>query len=192
MRVLVACEFSGIVREAFKRHGHDAWSCDLLTTEIPGNHIQDDVLLHLDDGWDLMIAHPPCTYLSNAGARHLYKNKELNQERYDLGIEAKGFFISLLNAPIIKIAIENPTPNGIFHLPKESQVINPFEFGVPIRKRTLLWLKNLPPLISTLICINRESTRVPGNWFNAKGKERQRNRQKTSYGIAEAMANQWS
>ena len=115
MKVLVACEYSGIVRDAFSERGHDAWSCDILPTESKGNHIQDDVLNHLDKDWDLLIAHPPCTYLSRAGARWLYpKAGQLELVRYEKGLKGKEFFMQLLNAPTYKIAIENPTPFKIF------------------------------------------------------------------------------
>lgn len=191
MKVLVACEFSGIVREAFKAKGHDAWSCDLLPTEIPGQHIQDDVLNHLNNGWDLMIAHPPCTYLSNAGARHLYPKHELNQERYKKGLEAKKLFEALLNADIKKIVIENPIPSTIFGLPKYTQIIQPYEYGHPFSKKTCLWIKGLPLLQPTNIVDIRESTKIAGNWFNKGGKDRQKNRARTFAGIAEAMAEQW-
>lgn len=191
MKVLVACEFSGVVREAFKAKGHDAWSCDLLPTEIPGQHIQDDVLNHLDQGWDLMIAHPPCTYLSNAGARHLYPKHELNKERYKKGLEAKKFFEALLSADIKKIVIENPIPSTIFGLPKYTQIIQPYEYGHPFSKKTCLWIKGLPLLQPTNIVNIRESTKIAGNWFNKGGKDRQKNRARTFAGIAEAMAQQW-
>lgn len=191
MKVLVACEFSGIVRDAFAARGHDAWSCDLLPTERPGNHIQGDVVEILDRGWDLMIAHPPCTYLSNAGARFLYPGGRLNQERLGLGLEAKELFMSLLDADIPKIAVENPVPSTVFLLPKYNQVIQPFYFGDAVQKKTCLWLKNLPPLMSTDVCESAQSTKIPGNWFNKGGKDRQKNRAQTFPGIAKAMAEQW-
>ena len=146
MKVLIACEYSGIVRDAFSLRGHDSWSCDILPTESPGNHIIGNVLNHLDKGWDLMIAHPPCTYLCRASARWLYKNKELNMDRYKKGLQAKEFFLKLLNAPINKIAIENPTPLNIFKLPKHTMSIQPYHFGENFSKKTLFWLKNLSPL----------------------------------------------
>ena len=149
MKVLIACEYSGIVRDAFAAKGHNAWSCDILPTESKGNHIQDDVFKHLDKGWDLMIAHPPCTYLSNAGARFLYPKKKLNQDRYKLGLKAKEFFMALYNAPINKICVENPISSKIFALPKHTQTIQPYEYGHPFSKNTRLWLKNLPQLKPT-------------------------------------------
>lgn len=188
VRVLVACEFSGIVRDAFARRGHDAWSCDLLPTETPGNHIQGDVLEVLNDGWDLMIGHPPCTYLSNAGARFLYPKGELNISRFKQGLEAKELFMAMLNANIPKICIENPIPSSVFLLPQYDQVIQPYYFGDAVQKRTCLWLRNLPPLFSTGICETAQSTKVAGNWFNKGGRDRQKNRAKTFPGIAEAMA----
>ena len=138
-----------------------------------------------------MIAHPPCTYISNAGARHLYPNRILNKDRYHKGMEAVEFFMALYNAPIKMIAIENPTPSKIFGLPNSSQTIQPYQFGHPFQKRTCLWLKNLPLLTPTNIVEHRESTKVVGNWFNAGGKDRQKNRAKTFQGIADAMAVQW-
>ena len=141
MKILVACEFSGIVRDAFIARGHDAVSCDLLPTESPGPHYQGDVMDIINDGWDLMIAHPPCTYLSNAGAKHLYKGKTLNADRYAKGLKAKEFFLKLLNASILQIAVENPLPSTVYKLPRHTQTIHPFEFGHPVRKATRLWLK---------------------------------------------------
>ena len=191
MKVLIACEYSGIVRNAFAAKGHDAWSCDILPTESPGNHFQGDVLEHLDKGWDLMIAHPPCTYLSNAGARFLYPKGKLNKDRYNLGLKAKEFFMALYNAPINKICVENPISSKIFALPKYSQIIQPYEYGHPIQKRTCLWLKNLFELKPTDIIFKRQSTKIPGNWFNKGGKDRQKNRSKFFDGFAKAMADQW-
>lgn len=191
MRVLIACEFSGVVRDAFVAKGHDAWSCDLLPTEQNGNHIQGDVTAILNDGWDLMIAHPPCTYLSNAGARFLYPKGILNPDRLSQGLKAKELFMKLFNADIQKICIENPIPSTVFALPKYDQIVQPYHFGHPVQKRTCLWLKNLPPLIATQICENAQSSKIAGNWFNKGGKERQKNRAKTFQGIASAMADQW-
>ena len=191
MKVLVACEYSGIVRDAFAAKGHNAWSCDILPTESPGNHYQGDVLEHLDKGWDLMIAHPPCTYLSNAGARYLYPKGKLNEDRYKLGLKAKEFFMALYNAPINKICVENPISSRIFALPKYTQTIQPYEYGHPVQKKTCLWLKNLPELKPTNIIYKRQSTKIPGNWFNKGGKDRQKNRSKFFDGFAKAMADQW-
>ena len=191
MKILIACEFSGTVREAFASRGHDAWSCDIEPTDIPGNHYQGDVMDILNDGWDMMIAHPPCTYLSNAGARFLYPNKQLNEDRLKLGMEAKQFFMALYNANINKIVVENPIPSKIYGLPQYSQTIQPYEYGHPFQKKTCLWLKNVLELKPTNIVSNRQSTKVPGNWFNKGGKDRQKNRAKTFQGIADAMAEQW-
>lgn len=191
MKVLVACEFSGIVRESFKVRGHDAWSCDLLPTEIPGNHIQGSVEAVLDNGWDLMIAHPPCTYLSNAGARFLYPKGVLSQSRLDLSLLGKELFMLLWQAQIPKICIENPIPSKIIGLPKYNQKVEPYYFGDPFQKKTCLWLKGLPLLKYVLPESKPQSTKVPGNWFNKGGKERQKNRARTFQGIATAMAEQW-
>jgi len=191
MRVLVACEYSGRVRDAFSKLGHDAWSCDLLDTETPGNHYTGSILDILDQEWDLMVAHPPCTYLSNAGARYLYPQGKLNQERLEKGLKAKEFFMALYNANIPRIAIENPTPSKVYGLPQYSQSIQPYEYGHPFQKRTCLWLKGLPMLISTQIVEERQSTKIPGNWFNKGGKDRQKERARTFQGIADAMADQW-
>jgi hypothetical protein len=193
MRVLVACEYSGRVRDAFIAQGHDAISCDLLPTESPGPHYQGDVFDIIGDGFDLMIAHPPCTYLSNAGAKHLYKGGkgELNITRYQLGLEAKVFFLALWNASIPCIAIENPVPSTVYGLPRYDQIIEPWMFGHPYKKRTCLWLRNLPALIPTNIVFERQSSRIAGNWFNKGGKNRQKERARTFQGIADAMAEQW-
>ena len=200
MKVLVACEFSGIVRAAFEQKGHDAWSCDLLPTEKKGNHIQGNVLNILNNGWDLMIAHPPCTFLSNAGARHLFPNGQLNKERYKKGLESKKFFLHLLNAPIEKICVENPTPSSIFELPRSSHFVQPFEFGHKFSKKTLLWLKNLPPLMPNAI-VQNQSTYIPSstskNKFTNKNKTKEltwqstRDRNTFFEGVALAMADQW-
>lgn len=196
MKVLIACEFSGIVREAFAKRGHDAWSCDLLPTEIPGQHYQRNVLDLLSFGylwnnWDLLIAHPPCTYLSNAGARFLYPEKKLNPARLKLAVEAGKFFMRLWKAPIKKICVENPIPSKIIGLPEYTQIIQPYYFGDMVQKKTCLWLKNLPPLKYNKPDIIPQSTKIPGNWFNKGGKERQKNRARTFQGIANAMAEQW-
>jgi len=193
MKVLIACEYSGTVRDAFIKAGHDAMSCDLLPTDTAGPHYQGDVTDILNDGWDMLIAHPPCTYLSNAGARWLYAGKTLNIKRFEQGLDAKTFFLLLFNANIPRVAIENPIPSSVFELPKYSQTIQPYEFGHPFKKKTCLWLKNLPKLTPTSVISeqNRESTKIPGNWFNKGGKERQKERARTFQGIADAMATQW-
>jgi hypothetical protein len=191
MRVLVACEYSGTVRDAFIKLGHDAMSCDIIPTDVPGPHYEGDVLDVINDGWDLMIAHPPCTYLSNAGARFLYPKGQLNSDRLKLGLEAKQFFMALYNSNIPKICVENPIPSTVYELPLYTQTIQPYEYGHPFKKRTCLWLKGLPKLIPTNIVNERQSSKVPGNWFNKGGKDRQKNRAKTFQGIADAMASQW-
>ena len=143
-RILIACEFSGIVREAFKKKGWDAWSCDLLPTEIPGNHIKDDILNHLDDGWDMMVAHPPCTHLANSGARWFkYKQKEQ--------LESIDFFMDLVDCNIPKICIENPIGIMSTWYGKPDQIIQPWQFGHGETKATCLWLRRLPKLKPTNI-----------------------------------------
>ena len=191
MKVLVACEFSGIVRDAFIKQGHDALSCDILPTDKHGPHYQGDVMGIIDDGFDMMIAHPPCTYISNAGARFLYPKGVLNHDRLSKGMEGVKFFMKLFNADIPLICIENPTPSRVFGLPKHSQTIQPYEYGHPVQKRTNLWLKGLPSLVPTDIKENRQSSKVAGNWFNKGGVDRQKNRAKTFCGIADAMSTQW-
>jgi len=198
MKVLVACEFSGRVRDAFIAKGHDAMSCDLLPSETPGPHYQGDVFDVINDGWDLMIAHPPCTYLSKAGARWLYGGGKIDKDRYELGLKAKELFLRLLNSGVPRTAIENPTPLKIYELPEHSQAIQPYEFGHPYSKRTLLWLKNLPQLVPTNI-LNEHKPFLPSN---VGGKKRgqsysfgvARNAKESSItfqGIADAMAEQW-
>jgi hypothetical protein len=213
MNVLVACEESQRVCTAFREKGHNAFSCDILPCSggHPEWHCQGDVLNILNGSgdkeeyfctqdnkshklpvrWDLIIAHPPCTYLSNAGARFLYPKGVLNEERLKLGLDAKEFFMAFYNADCEKICIENPTPSRVYELPKYTQVIQPWMFGHPIQKRTCLWLKGLEPLKPTEIVEERQSSKVPGNWFNKGGKERQQNRAKTFHGIAKAFADQW-
>ena len=193
MKVLVACEESQRVCTAFREKGHEAYSCDIepCSGGHPEWHIQDDVLKHLDKGWDLIIAHPPCTYLSNAGARFLYPKGVLNKERLAKGLEAKEFFMKLYNANCPKICVENPVSSKIFDMPPHTQEIQPFEFGHPFKKKTRLWLKGLEPLKPTEIVEVSESTKIAGNWFNKGGKDRQKNRSKTFEGIAKAMAEQW-
>jgi hypothetical protein len=192
MKILIACEYSGIVRDAFAAKGWDAWSCDIIPTEgNPAKHYCGDVFDIIDGDWDMMIAHPPCTYLSNAGARHLYPKGVLNKERYDKGIVAKDFFMRLYNAKIPHICVENPVPSKIYNLPPYSQIIQPYYFGEPIMKATCLRLKNLPKLTSTKVLHKPQSTKIAGNWFNKGGKDRQKNRAKFFIGVAEAMAEQW-
>lgn len=144
----------------------------------------------VSDRWDLIIAHPPCTYLSNAGARFLYPKGILNEDRLKLGLIAKEFFMKIYNADCEKIAVENPIPSKVYELPKYTQTIQPYEYGIHIRKKTCLWLKPLQPT-DILPKEKRQSTKIAGNWFNKGGKERQKNRAKTFPGIAKAMAEQW-
>lgn len=209
MRVLVACEFSGIARDAFAARGHDAWSCDLLPTERPGQHIQGDVLEHLHDGWDLMIAHPPCTYLTVTGNRwFLPKYKDRFPDRQQKREEAMRFFMALINAPIPRIAIENPVGFVSRFFRPPDQVIQPFWFGDSARKQTCLWLKRLPRLshnsplfvdpkiVSDGGFVLHKSGNRTSNWYasTSRGvspKERAKIRSKTFPGIAEAMASQW-
>lgn len=180
MKVLIACEYSGTVREAFSKLGHDAWSCDILETEIPGNHLQCDVREILSDGWDMMIAHPPCTHLAVSGARWFkYKQKEQ--------AEALEFVRLLLDAPIEKIALENPISIISSHIRKPDQIIQPWQYGHGETKATCLWLQNLPKLQSTNIVEGREQ-RI---WKIPPGENRWKERSRTFEGIAQAMANQW-
>ena len=198
MRVLIACEYSGAVRDEFIKLGHDAMSCDLLPTDVPGPHYQGDVFDIINDDWDLMIAHPPCTFMSRAGARWMFQNKTLNQNRFQQAMQAKDFFMKLLNSKIDKIAIENQTPLKIIQLPNFTQAIQPYEFGHPYSKRTLLWLKNLPPLIPTNI-IKQFTPFLPSNTGGKKlgqkysfGTAKNWKESSTTFqGVAKAMAEQW-
>jgi hypothetical protein len=203
LRVLVACEYSGAVRDAFIRAGHYAASCDILPSESPlGDHYQCDVLTILDHGWDLMIAHPPCTFMSNAGACRMYPQKGvIDPERLRKAMDAKEFFMTLLNVPIPRICVENPKPLNIVGLPPESQIVQPWQFGEPYTKKTLLWLKGLPPLVPTDIvtegivpfCPSGTSRKLGGKSLGAaKRGDDAKNRSKFFIGIADAMANQWS
>lgn len=180
MNVLIACEFSGIVRQAFTDIGHNAWSCDLLETEIPGNHYVGDVRDILNKEWDLMICHPPCTHLAVSGARW-FKGKEKEQA------EALDFVRLLLEAPIEKICLENPISIISTKIRKPTQIIQPWMFGHGETKSTCLWLKNLPKLVPTDIVEGRES-RIHNM---APSKNRGKERSRTYPGIAEAMAIQW-
>lgn len=150
-RLINGCSKSVTLAQEFEEQGWDVWTCDLLPSEGWHKHIQDDIMNHLDDGWDMGIFHPDCTYLSRAGARWLYQGGSINEERLRLGYLARDFFLKLWKCRIPKLCIENPTPLKIFELPPPTCIINPFQFGEPYSKRTLLWLKNLPPLLSTLI-----------------------------------------
>ena len=199
MRVLVACEFSGRVRDAFLKRGHEAMSCDLLPSDAPGPHYQGDVFYVIDDGWDLMIAHPPCTYLCVPGAHYLHKQ----QDRWLKMLDAKFFFEKLLNSDIPKKAIENPVPHKYAKLPKYSQIIQPWMFGHELSKRTCLWLIGLPNLIPTDIQSNRGEGYIRsysqqklghgGKSANSKwyACANWKKRSTTFQGIANAMAEQW-
>jgi site-specific DNA-cytosine methylase len=180
MRVLVACEYSGAVRNAFLARGHDAMSCDLLPTEVGGPHYQGDVRDVLAEGWDLMVAHPPCTHLAVSGARW-FKDKRAEQA------EALDFVRLLLNAPIPRIALENPVSVISSRIRKPDQIIQPWQFGHGETKATCLWLKNLPALWPTCIVEGREARihKMP------PGPDRWKERSRTYAGIAEAMAAQW-
>lgn len=185
MKVLVACEFSGIVRTEFEKRGHDAWSCDLEPSEIGGKHIVGNVLEVLDRGWDLMIAHPPCTRLCNSGVCWLEKRNlwaELD--------EAAKLFRGILNSKIPKICVENPIPHK-YALErigqKYTQIIQPWMFGHGETKATCLWLKNLEPLKPTKIVEGR----VQRLHYLPPSPTRARERSRTFQGIAEAMASQW-
>lgn len=200
-RVLVACEESQTITKEFRKLGHEAFSCDIIPCSggHPEWHIQQDVLKILDQDWDVLIAHPPCTYLSHAGARWLYPKGLLNEERYNAGIEAKKFFMELWNCGIAHICVENPVPSKIYDMPEHSQVIQPYMFGDRAQKKTLLWLKNLPLLQPTNIVdrgefITYKSGKRKAKWFMDAAKnsnERAKIRSKTFQGIAQAMAVQW-
>lgn len=184
MKVLIACEFSGVVRDAFIARGHDAWSCDLLPTERAGPHIQDDVLNHLH-GWDLMIAHPPCTHLAVSGARW-FKGKEREQE------EALQFVRLLMDADIPKICIENPISVISTKIRKPDQIIQPWMFGHTESKATCTWLKNLSLLVPTQVMSVRNSNLTPsGQNKHGPSPDRWKIRSRTYTGIATAMAEQW-
>jgi hypothetical protein len=201
MKVLIACEFSGTVRTAFEKLGHEVWSCDLEPTDKPGNHYQGSVLDILNDGWDLMIAHPPCTYLTVTGNKWFkpeYADRfpTRHQDRED----ATKFFMELINANIKKIAVENPIGVMSTRYKKPSQVIHPWQFGHEASKSTCLWLKGLPNLVPTNIVdkgefVTYKSGKRMTKWYadaaSLSPKERAKVRNTTFQGIADAMANQW-
>lgn len=208
MKVLVACEFSGIVRDAFLARGHDAWSCDLLPTESPGPHFQCDVMEVLGKGWDLMVAHPPCTYLSYAGIKWWNDDGRCKKR-----LEALDFFRILWESPINKICIENPRGCASPTIAKYSQIIQPWHFGDQFNKPTCLWLKNLPLLIHNdgdgffwknthtdkgemvSHVTKKGKMKTDSAWYynavSLSKEERQKLRSKTFQGIAKAMAEQW-
>jgi len=189
MKVLIACEFSGIVRDAFAARGHDAWSCDILPTEREGQHLQCDAREVLSDGWDLMIAHPPCTHLAVSGAAWFHKKQ--NEQA-----EALNFVRCLLAAPIERIALENPVSVISSRIRKPDQIIQPWQFGHEISKTTCLWLKNLPRLKPTNIVgrgvfrTSPSGRRYPEWCWNTGGGSGHK-RSVFFTGIAEAMAEQW-
>lgn len=217
MNVLIACEESQRVCIAFRERGHNAFSCDIQEPSggHPEWHILGDALKAIQGGqivtmdgvthdipkWDLLIAHPPCTYLSNAGACRLYPHKgELNQERYEKGLDAKAFFMQFYQANCERIAVENPVPSRVFELPKYTQIIQPYEYGHPYTKKTCLWLKGLPKLKPTnivepkggYVCGNSEIWKRQAAKGEVIGKEKDaKYRSKTFEGIAQAMAEQW-
>jgi hypothetical protein len=183
MKILIACEFSGIIRTCFNRAGHSAYSCDLLDSEIyarGGRHIKGDVLDILNDGWDIMIAHPPCTHLAVSGARWF-------KYKHDEQVEAIEFFMKLVNANVDQICIENPISIMSTKYRKPDQIIHPWQFGHGETKSTCLWLKGLPKLTPTNIVDGREQRihKMPPS------KNRWKDRSRTYWGIAKAMADQW-
>lgn len=191
MKVLVACEYSGRVRDAFRSIGHDAVSCDLLPTEAPGPHYVGDVRDILRDGWDIMVAHPPCTHLAVSGARWFHLKQREQAEALD-------FVRLLLGAPIPRIALENPVSIISSHIRKPDQVIQPWQFGHEATKTTCLWLKGLPLLTPTNVVgrgdrhVTKSGRSLP-KWYNLPpSPDRWRERSRTFDGIARAMAEQWS
>jgi len=194
LNVIVGCEYSGIVRDAFIRLGHNAVSCDLLDTEQPGPHYKGDILDIINDGWDIFIAHPPCTYVAGSGERW-FKDQPprksgalVGEERRRAREQAIEFFMKLMNANIPQIALENPIGIMSTVFRKPDQIIQPWMFGHGETKATCLWLKNLPLLVPTNIVEGREQ-RI---WKMSPGEDRWKERSRTFQGIAEAMATQWS
>lgn len=221
MRILVACEESQAVTIELRKMGHESYSCDILECSggHPEWHIRGDALKLIngdcefvtEDGkdhqivsqWDMLIAHPPCTYLTNAGARHLWKGHRLNRERYEKGLEAKAFFMAFIEANCPRIAVENPIPSRVFGLPPYSQKIQPHDFygkEHPYTKATCLWLKNLPKLVA-VEPVEPIATYCPSGSYSHKHSEkhrglfttdRARQRSKTFPGVARAFAEQWA
>ena len=202
MKILVACEESQTVTKELRKLGHEAFSCDIQDCSggHPEWHIKGDAIKEAYSGkYDMMIAHPPCHKLSNAGARFLYPTAgNMDVNRFKQGLKAKEFFMKLMNAPIDKICIENPLPSKAYELPKHTQVIQPYEYGNPYSKRTLLWLKNLPNLEPTEILKDYKPL-MPSNTGGAKRGQKatpvsisKKDSSKTFEGIAKAMANQWT
>ena len=189
MRVLVACEYSGTVRDAFAKLGHDAWSCDILPTDSPGQHYQCDIMEVMGKGWDLMIAFPPCTHLAVSGAKHFAKKRA--DGRQQQGID---FFLQVVNANIPKIVVENPVGIMSTLFRKPDQIIQPWQFGDTAQKTTCLWLKDMPPLKHTNIVDKGEFYTAPSGkrlpkWYSDNKSAKARS--KTFQGIADAMAQQW-
>lgn len=192
MKILIACEYSGRVRDAFIKLGHEAMSCDLLPTDLLGPHYQGDVFDIINNGWDMMIAHPPCTHLAVSGAR--YFKEKIADGRQQAALD---FVQKLMDAPIPKIAIENPISVISSKIRKPDQIIQPYEYGHPETKKTCLWLKNLPKLIPTKI-VEPEFIVANGKRYSPTHYKSYRNqterahiRSLTYQGIADAMANQW-
>jgi hypothetical protein len=187
MRVLIGCEFSGTVRRAFRRLGHDAWSCDILPAEDGGKHIQGDVRSVLREGWDLAVFHPPCTHLAVSGARHFHRKQAEQAEALD-------FVRELLDAPIPRIALENPVSVISSRIRKPDQIIQPWQFGHAESKKTCLWLKGLSPLRPTDVLPERKywDNQTPSRQNKlGPSPDRWKIRSKTYPGIANAMAEQW-
>ena len=180
MKVLVACEYSGRVRDAFTAKGHDAISCDLLETEVPGKHYKGDIKDIIYDGFDLMIAHPPCTHLAVSGSRHFWRKEKEQKEALD-------FVRFLMDAPIKRWCLENPVSVISSKIRPSDQTIQPYMFGHGETKATCFWLKNLPLLKPTKYVEGRE----PRVWLEPPGPDRWKNRSRTYQGIADAMAEQW-
>ncbi len=200
MKILIACEESQTVCRAFRAKGHEAYSCDILPCSggHPEWHIQGDVLKQLNKKWDMIIAHPPCTYMSNAGACRMYPTKGvIDKKRLKLGLEAKDFFMKFINAKCKKIVVENPLPLKVIGLPSPTQIIQPYQFGEPFSKKTLLWIKGLPELKHTKI-LDKWQPYIESGTSRNKGKNKDKHfaqgsieRSKTFQGIADAMAEQW-
>ncbi len=191
LRILVACEYSQVVAGAFRAKGHNAYSCDILDTEgDPTFHIKDDVLNHLNDGWDILVGFPSCTYLANSGVRWLRTPEGFHYDRFRDMVLACNFFNALLNAPIEKICLENPIQHCYAResIRKYDQIVHPWWFGEPYSKSTCLWLKNLPKLIPTKIVEERDDRihKCP------PGPDRWKIRSRTPVGLGNAMASQWS
>ena len=202
MRVLVACEESQAVTIELRRLGHEAYSCDIQECSggHPEWHIQVDALELLKMQWDMVIAFPPCTYMTNVGAVRMRVGGVLQEERYKKAMAAKEFFMAFYNASVPRIAIENPTPMKLIGLPRYNQVIQPYQYGHPYSKRTCLWLKGLPPLLPTELVaehepyVNGGNKDAHGNYIRSQGRNERdpKTRSKTFHGIAKAMAEQWA